>query len=129
MIKFTRSLKSTAIQVLDEDVTQNESFNFTFHETGEPPRNLSMGTEPISLVVCPNAGLGSWRIETLTNNRDVISWYTGTLEACLTKFQEITDVIRQLGHVIDEPEGYNFETEFQRVKADLIEVDQQFRRR
>lgn len=129
MIKFTRNLKSTAIVVLDEDVTENELFEFVFQGSGETGRCLSIGTDRISLVVCPHAEIGSWRIESLAKQSDVVIWYTGTLEACLAKFQEITDAIRELEHVIEEPEGYDFEAEFRQLKAHRIEIEEQFRNR
>ena len=118
MIKFTRNLKSTAIQILEADVTENESFNFAFLCYGSRTV-LAMGTECISLVVCPHfLCTNTWRIESL--GEDTIIYFVGSFEECLTKFQEVTDSIRHLGHIIEEPEGYDFKTELQKRYAAFL---------
>ena len=107
---FTRHLITCGLTIEAEHVSETQRLSFIY-----PSGAIEVGGEPYSLVICPHISKENpWRIEGLRSadedDRNEI-WYTGTMNACIAEFERITEMIRENGHQIIEPDGYDFAKE------------------
>ena len=129
---FTRHLITCGLVIETEHVSETEQLSFIYPDgaitieaepyslvkgvpSTHPFRRITIGGEPYSLVICPHSDLpeNPWRIEGLRRKAEDDDteeiWYIGTIEACIAEFERITEVIRDNGHQIIEPDDYDFE--------------------
>ena len=107
MLHFTRHPITCGLVIEPEHVSDTETLTFCYEN-----RQFTIGTEPYSLVICPQGDLDSpWRIEGLRGDDVDEIWYMGTIQACIQEFERITAEIRARGHQITEPDTYDFEKE------------------
>ena len=105
MLQFTRHPITCGLIIEPEHVSDTETLTFCYAY-----RQFTIGTEPYSLVICPQGDSDNpFRIEGFRDNDKNEIWYTGTIQACITEFERITSEIRARGHQITEPDTYDFE--------------------
>ena len=108
---FTRHLITCGLVIEAEHVVSpDKTLIFVY-----PDRAYEIGNEVYSLVICPHyLPDNPWRIEGL-RKREVGDeeeiWFIGTMNACITEFERITQMIRDKGHEIIEPNNYDFTKE------------------
>ena len=108
---FTRHLITCGLVIEPEHVSESEILIFMYKDG-----SIEIGKEPYSLVICPHSDLpeNPWRIEGLRStdkgDKDEI-WYTGTMKACIAEFERITKHLRDNGHQVIEPDGYDLAKE------------------
>ena len=111
MIQFTRHRITCGLEigrehVSDETLTLSSKYG-----------DFTIGTEYYSLVICPDFDTDNpWRIEGLRGSDKNEIWFTGTMNACISEFERITQEIRDAGHQINEPENYNLAKEVREVQ-------------
>ena len=109
---FTRHLITCGLVIETEHASETEQLSFVY-----PDGAITIGAEPYSLVICPHSDLpeNPWRIEGLRRKAEDDDteeiWFVGTIEACIAEFERITELIKENGHQIIEPNGYDFEEE------------------
>ena len=113
---FTRHLITCGLVIESEHVSsETENLSFIY-----PDGAITIGAEPYSLVICPHSDLpeNPWRIEGLRRKAEDDDteeiWFVGTIEACIAEFQRITQLIRDNGHQIIEPDGYDLAKEIRK---------------
>ena len=112
MIQFTRQPITGGLEIKGKHIVPtSEAFMLTYSDS-----SFTIGTEPYSLTICPHYEANEpWRIEGLRimgEDTDINEiWFTGTMAACITEFERITQEIRDAGHQIDEPENYDLAKE------------------
>ena len=109
---FTRPLITCGLVIEPEHVSESEILIFMYRDG-----SIEIGKEPYSLVICPHSDLpeNPWRIEGLRRKADDDDineiWYVGTMTACIAEFERITQHLRDNGHQVIEPDGYDLAKE------------------
>ena len=126
MIRFSRVLETGGIYIDPTHATENEAISFKFtdghfviddepdirigFELLRPARHFVIGTEYYNLTICQYFGIDDdWRIDGLRADNENEIWFIDTFDECLTEFRHIEQLIREQGHIIDEPDVFDVE--------------------
>ena len=108
---FTRHLITCGLVFETAHVSDTDRLSFVY-----PDGAITIGGEPYSLVICPHSDIpeNPWCVEGLRSTDEGEEneiWFVGTMTACIAEFKRITEMIRENGHQIIEPDGYDLAKE------------------